>query len=78
MKNEEGKDKRGLASADRETRERVASEGGSAPHKERGLQAADDRTREEVARKGGEAHHDKRGQKGSDRGQGGNRDSGRK
>lgn len=47
--------KRGLASADKETRERVASEGGSAPHEERGLQAADEQTRKEVARKGGES-----------------------
>ena len=46
---------KGLASADEETRERVASEGGKAPHEKRGLQAADEQTREEVARKGGES-----------------------
>jgi general stress protein YciG len=46
---------KGLASADEETRERVSSEGGKAPHEKRGLQAADEETREEVARKGGEA-----------------------
>ena len=33
---------RGLASADEETRERVAREGGKAPHDERGLQATDE------------------------------------
>ena len=49
-------DNRGLASADQETRERVASKGGSAPHEERGLQAADQETRERVAREGGESH----------------------
>ena len=46
---------RGLASADEETRERVAKEGGEASHEERGLQAADQETRESVAREGGEA-----------------------
>ena len=44
---------RGLASADEETRERVARAGGEAPHDERGLQAADKETRERVARAGG-------------------------
>ena len=48
-------EKRGLASADEETRERVAKEGGKAPHEKRGLQATDEDTREEVARKGGQA-----------------------
>ena len=48
---------RGLASADEETKERVAREGGKAKHDERGLQAADEKTKEEVARKGGEASH---------------------
>ncbi len=48
---------RGLASADEETRERVARKGGEAKHDERGLQAADEKTKEEVARKGGEASH---------------------
>jgi hypothetical protein len=47
---------RGLASSD-ETKERVASEGGKAPHEERGLQAADQETRERVAREGGQASH---------------------
>jgi general stress protein YciG len=44
---------RGLASADEETRERVARAGGEAPHDERGLQAADEETRKRVAREGG-------------------------
>jgi general stress protein YciG len=48
-------EKRGLASADEQTREEVAREGGEAPHEKRGLQAADKETREEVAREGGEA-----------------------
>jgi len=73
MRNDQGKDKRGLASADEETRERVAQQGGKAQHRERGLQAADEQTREDVARKGGEAYHEKRGQKGSDSGQQGRR-----
>jgi hypothetical protein len=46
---------RGLASADEETRERVARAGGEAPHEKRGLQAADEKTRERVAREGGKA-----------------------
>ena len=46
---------KGLASADEETRERIAKEGGKAPHEKRGLQAADEETREEVARKGGQS-----------------------
>ena len=46
---------KGLASADKETREEVASEGGKAPHEKRGLQAADEETREEVASEGGKA-----------------------
>ncbi len=50
-------DNRGLASADEETRERVARKGGKAPHEERGLQAADEETRERVAREGGKASH---------------------
>jgi general stress protein YciG len=50
-------DDRGLASADEQTKKRVASAGGSAPHDERGLQAADEETKERVARKGGEASH---------------------
>jgi general stress protein YciG len=47
--------KRGLASADEETRKRVAREGGKAPHDERGLEAADEETRKRVAREGGKA-----------------------
>ncbi len=43
---------RGRASADEQTRKRVAGEGGSVPHDERGLQAADEETKERVARKG--------------------------
>ncbi|AIF84190.1 hypothetical protein NTE_02136 [Candidatus Nitrososphaera evergladensis SR1] len=49
--------KRGLASADAQTRKRVARAGGEAPHEERGLQAADEQTRERVAREGGQASH---------------------
>jgi hypothetical protein len=48
-------DNRGLASADEETRERVARAGGEAPHDQRGLQAADEKTKERVAREGGKA-----------------------
>jgi general stress protein YciG len=44
-----------LASADEETKERVAREGGKAAHEKRGLEAADEQTREEVARKGGQS-----------------------
>jgi general stress protein YciG len=46
---------KGLASADEQTKERVAREGGKAPHEKRGLEAADEQTREEVARKGGQS-----------------------
>lgn len=46
---------RGLASADEETRERVARAGGEAPHDERGLQTSDEETRKRVAREGGKA-----------------------
>ena len=46
---------RRLGSADQETKERVASEGGNALHEKRGLQAADEQTREEVATKGGKS-----------------------
>jgi general stress protein YciG len=46
---------KGLASADEETKERVAREGGKAQPEKRGLQAADEETREEVARKGGQS-----------------------
>ena len=48
-------DNRGLASADEETRERVARAGGDSPHDQRGLQAADEKTKERVAREGGKA-----------------------
>ncbi len=50
-------DNRGLASADEETRQRVAKKGGEAPHEERGLQAADEETRQRVASEGGKASH---------------------
>ncbi len=50
-------DNRGLASADEETRKRVAKKGGEAPHDKRGLQAADEKTRERVAREGGKSSH---------------------
>ncbi len=53
--NKNNNSNRGLASADEETRERVARAGGEAPHDERGLQAADQKTRERVAREGGKA-----------------------
>jgi hypothetical protein len=58
--NEKGSDdNRGLASADEETRERVAKKGGEAPHEKRGLQAADEKTRQRVASEGGKASHKK-------------------
>ena len=50
-------DNRGLASADEETRERVAKKGGEAPYEERGLQAADEESRERVASEGRKASH---------------------
>ena len=50
-------DNRGLASADEETKERVARKGGEAQHDKRGLQAADEETKERVAREGGKASH---------------------
>jgi len=53
--------KRGLASADEATRQRVAKIGGMAPHEERGLQAASRETRRRVARAGGRAPHEARG-----------------
>ena len=46
---------RGLASADENTRKRVASKGGRAPHEARGLEAASEETRKRVAREGGKA-----------------------
>ncbi|MDE2439211.1 MAG: hypothetical protein KGN01_07530 [Patescibacteria group bacterium] len=45
--------KRGLASASPETRNRVASSGGKAEHEKRGLQATDEETRTRVAVMGG-------------------------
>ena len=48
--NKNNNSNRGLASADEETRERVARAGWEAPHEERGLQAADEETRKRVAR----------------------------
>jgi hypothetical protein len=55
LNNNDKNSNRGLASADEETRERVARAGGEAPHDERGLQAADEKTKERVAREGGKA-----------------------
>jgi hypothetical protein len=52
--------KRGLASASEETRERVAKAGGEAHHEGRGLQAASSDTRQAVARKGGLARGEQR------------------
>lgn len=52
------KPKRGLASASKKTRQRVARMGGEAHHpKGRGLQNADKKTRQRVARAGGKASH---------------------
>jgi hypothetical protein len=47
--------KRGLASASKATRRRVAAAGGKAPHRMRGLQAASLQTRRRVAAMGGKA-----------------------
>jgi hypothetical protein len=55
--NDDNTENRGLASADEETRERVAKKGGEAPHEKRGLQAADEETRQRVASEGGKASH---------------------
>lgn len=49
------KTKRGLASASKSTRRRVAAAGGNAPHRLRGLQAASLQTRRRVAAMGGKA-----------------------
>jgi hypothetical protein len=49
------KGKRGLASATKSTRRRVAASGGRAPHRLRGLQAASLQTRRRVAAMGGKA-----------------------
>ena len=60
MFEKENVNKRGLASASDDTRERVARAGGEAPHEKRGLQAANPETRHEVARKGGLARGEQR------------------
>jgi uncharacterized protein len=52
---EPGHNRRGLASASEETRQRVARKGGIAPHQKRGLAAANPETRLRVAKAGGEA-----------------------
>jgi general stress protein YciG len=57
VQNNDNTENRGLASADEETRERVAKKGGEAPHEKRGLQAADEETRQRVASEGGKASH---------------------
>ena len=49
------KGKRGLASASKATRKRVAGAGGKAPHRLRGLQAASKATKRRVAALGGRA-----------------------
>lgn len=56
------KSKRGLASADRSTRQRVASMGGSAYRRERGFQTMDRGVRHEISAKGG--RHSHRGRRG--------------
>lgn len=57
-KGDQPKSKRGLASADAKTRQRVARMGGEAHHPSgRGLQNADEHTRRRVARAGGKASH---------------------
>jgi general stress protein YciG len=55
MAAENGHARRGLASANEETRQRVARKGGVAPHQKRGLAAANPETRNRVAKAGGEA-----------------------
>ena len=55
MGSENGRARRGLASANEETRQRVARKGGIAPHQKRGLAAANPETRSRVAKAGGEA-----------------------
>jgi len=60
MSEKENVNRRGLASASDDTRERVARAGGEAPHEKRGLQAATSETRHEVARKGGLARGEQR------------------
>jgi general stress protein YciG len=57
--NDSNTSNRGLASADEQTRQDVASKGGRADHPDgRGLQNADDETRQRVAREGGLARGD--------------------
>src|ERR671911_772734 len=57
-----GRARRGLASANEETRQRVARKGGIAPHQKRGVAAANSETRLRVAKAGGEARaNDKEG-----------------
>jgi hypothetical protein len=60
MSEKDNINKRGLASASEDTRERVARAGGEAPHEKRGLQSASSQTRHEVARKGGLARGEQR------------------
>jgi hypothetical protein len=60
MSDQDNINKRGLASASTETRERVAKAGGEARHLKRGLQAATSETRQAVARKGGLARGEQR------------------
>src|SRR5919205_319525 len=55
-----GHARRGLASANEETRQRVARKGGIAPHQKRGLAAATTDTRMRVAKAGGEARSNDR------------------
>ncbi len=53
---------RGLASADEETKQEVASKGGKADHPNgRGLQNADEETKQEVASQGGQASRGENG-----------------
>lgn len=47
---------RGLASADEETKERVAREGGKASHSG-GFASMDEEKQREIAKKGGESSH---------------------
>ncbi|HET6588737.1 MAG TPA: hypothetical protein VFG45_01080 [Candidatus Nitrosocosmicus sp.] len=49
-------DNRVLASADAETKERVARAGGEVPHEKRGLQAAEEESRKRIAREGRKAY----------------------
>src|ERR687893_1450379 len=66
-----GRARRGLASANEETRQRVARKGGIAPHQKRGLAAANSETRLRVAKAGGEARaNDKEGLSEAGRGAG--------